>query len=262
MSEVPGEATEGYVPLGALGDPDSGFVLRLMLDDTLEEILRLEDAGSDAAFALRLYQGELEDALYLVQAAGAELLDNLPAGVVAAEEPEVSTCSCCLEENGELVTLKCGHMYCGHCLGSLVDKSMADEARFPPRCCKQAIDVYSVADVLGRDRVEQFERKKVEYSTKDRTYCSRLTCSAFVATSGRATDTVKCGRCGRVTCRTCKKVEHGGDCVQDEGVRQVLEVAGREQWQRCRECREMVERLDGCNHIEYSRRSSLVVAVC
>jgi hypothetical protein len=167
-----------------------------------------------------------------------------------------------MDEKGELVALRCQHLYCGDCLGSLVAKSMAEEARFPPRCCKQAIDVYSVAGVLGRDRVKEFERKKVEYSTKDRTYCSRLTCSAFVETSGMASDTVKCGCCGRVTCRRCKMAGHGGDCVSDEGVRQVLEVAGRERWQRCRECREMVERVDGCNQMEYFCPGSVVVSVC
>lgn len=54
---------------------------------------------------------------------------------------------------------------------------------------------------------------------------------------------------------TCKGASHHGDCPNDESLHQVLQLAGQQLWQRCQNCRAMIELNVGCNHITYVKRS-------
>jgi hypothetical protein len=72
----------------------------------------------------------------------------------------------------------CGHAYCIDCLKQLFMTSMQDETLMPPRCCRQEISI-DLARLTPKE-TEAFNGKLLEYSTKDRLYCSRPTCSAFI----------------------------------------------------------------------------------
>jgi hypothetical protein len=45
------------------------------------------------------------------------------------------------------------------------------------------------------------------------------------------------------------KANHTGDCPEDVGLQQVLDAAQEYGWQRCYNCRRVVELDIGCNHI-------------
>ena len=143
----------------------------------------------------------------------------------------------------------CGHFYCQECVQVLFELSTTDETLFPPRCCREPIPLQSVKIYLDPTVVRIFEEKSIEYKTSDRTYCSRPTCSSFIATVNITNERATCSNCGTQTCTICKNNAHDGDCPQDVATQQVLEAAHEHGWQRCYNCRRLVELDVGCNHM-------------
>jgi len=72
----------------------------------------------------------------------------------------------------------CGHAYCLSCLQDLFKASMQDETLMPPRCCRQEIPI-DLAELPFKE-IQDFNAKLLEFSTVDRLYCSKPTCSAFI----------------------------------------------------------------------------------
>jgi hypothetical protein len=63
-------------------------------------------------------------------------------------------------------------------LRNLFQASMQDETLMPPSCCKKKIPI-DLARLTSKE-TENFNAKLLEYSTADRLYCSRPTCSTFI----------------------------------------------------------------------------------
>lgn len=149
----------------------------------------------------------------------------------------------------ETFRTSCGHHYCQGCLSELFELSTTDETLFPPRCCRQTISLTSARLYLSSDLVQRFQQKAVEFRSSDRTYCSRPTCSAFITSADIDGERATCTTCFQQTCTICKSNSHDGDCPQDTATQQVLAAAAEEGWQRCYNCRRLVELDIGCNHM-------------
>ncbi|KAI1124109.1 hypothetical protein F5Y10DRAFT_250346 [Nemania abortiva] len=167
------------------------------------------------------------------------------------KKPQRRPCIACgdVKHFIDLARAPCGHEYCRECLASLFQHAMLDESLFPPRCCRQTIPVDTNRLFLSSDLVQQFQKKSIELSTSNRTYCHRSTCSTFVPPSMIKDGIASCPECNTQTCATCKEATHGGDCPSDTELQRVLQVARDERWQRCRKCFTMVELTTGCFHI-------------
>ena len=152
----------------------------------------------------------------------------------------------------ELLGCPCEHYYCEDCLRTLFRLSLSDETLFPPRCCRQQIPLSFARLYLDSGFVESFRKKSAEFMSSDRTYCYRPTCSSFIPSQYINGDSGICPDCGQLTCIICKGRSHEGDCPQDTGVQQVLELANEQGWQRCYNCRRLVELNHGCNHMRYA----------
>ncbi|KAL9610529.1 MAG: hypothetical protein Q9167_004767 [Letrouitia subvulpina] len=143
----------------------------------------------------------------------------------------------------------CGHDYCQSCLETLFELSTTDESLFPPRCCRSEISLQSVKLYLSPTLFHHFEQKSIEFTTSNRTYCFRPTCSAFIPPVNIVNQRAVCSTCGSFTCTICKNEAHTDDCPKDTTAQQVLDLARDEGWQRCFGCRRIVELDVGCNHI-------------
>jgi hypothetical protein len=75
---------------------------------------------------------------------------------------------------------------------------MTDDSLFPPRCCRQPITTGSVRVFLTAELVIQYEQKKIELDTPDRTYCSNPLCSAFIRLEDITDKQASCPDCGTV----------------------------------------------------------------
>ena len=169
-------------------------------------------------------------------------------------KPASRQCEACREEKRfvDVGRVPCQHEYCRDCLKALIETSVSDEAYFPPRCCRQPFSIVQIQMLIPSDLVREYEQKRAEFATSNRTYCHIPKCSAFIPTSGHTSDTARCPVCGSITCTVCKSASHEGDCPEDTGVQQLLAAAEGQGWQRCYSCRRVVELHNGCNHITYA----------
>ncbi|CAK1357497.1 unnamed protein product [Cercospora beticola] len=86
-------------------------------------------------------------------------------------------------------------------------------------------------------------------STKNRTYCHDPACATFMPQESIISDVATCPQCRKTTCSICKSPSHSGDCPEDEALNQLINTAESRQWQRCYQCKSMVELTQGCNHM-------------
>lgn len=170
------------------------------------------------------------------------------------EEETETTCTAC----GDAMLLShvvasccpCGHHYCNECLAHLFTTATVDESLYPPKCCGKDIPLEQAGARLPSKVKIDFVRKRVEYHTKNRTYCHQAQCSTFIPPERiGSSDVAKCPECSRTTCTICKGQSHQGDCPRDTETQKLLDLAKGNGWQRCRTCRRVVELDVGCNHI-------------
>ncbi|KAI0471978.1 hypothetical protein GGR56DRAFT_667713 [Xylariaceae sp. FL0804] len=169
------------------------------------------------------------------------------------EAPHSRDCLACgdVKDHTELLRAPCQHDYCHGCLVQFFQAATFDEGLFPPRCCRQPIPLDLVHPLLSDDTSKQFQLKEVEFSTLERTYCHQPRCAAFIAPAHYEDGIARCPICAAATCIHCKGANHTGseDCPKDEALHQVLQLARKENWQRCTRCRTMIELGQGCYHI-------------
>ena len=147
------------------------------------------------------------------------------------------------------VSAPCAHIYCQSCMKEVFLNACVDEMLFPPRCCKKEIPLDTAEKVLSGEELLEFRSKSSEYSSKDRTYCCKPTCSEFIPSDRIHGDVGICPKCFTGTCVMCKKERHFGDCPKDKSLDLTLDLAARSGWQRCRSCHALVEISSGCHHM-------------
>ncbi|TLS20434.1 uncharacterized protein PpBr36_11280 [Pyricularia pennisetigena] len=205
---------------------------RTMCESTAEAVTKDADTirylDSEQAQRDAQLDDELVDKLKLLYPSS--LRRNLPRGALTA-----------LSSGGQggiapVARCPCSHEYCRGCLNSLFQASTVDESLYSPRCCQQRIPLDQNRIFLTPDLVGRFKAKEMETSSK--VYCHGPNCSTFVSPRfvNEVKNTAVCVRCNKRTCTTCKGATHAGDCPQDSGVQQVLELAAQEGWQRCYNC--------------------------
>lgn len=154
------------------------------------------------------------------------------------------------------IKLPCGHRQCSHCLKRAFRLALSDPQLMPPTCCNQQEIPYSyVARLFDRAFKHEYEKKRDEFSTKNRIYCPTKGCGKWIKPSDVRNDLLvggrygQCSRCSRKVCMKCNMRYHPGKkCGRDE----TLSALAREKgWQRCYNCKAMVELKEGCNHMTW-----------
>jgi hypothetical protein len=237
------------------------------LDD--EAIIKLEaqyighaESGNpDSQSIVKTVTGEIELAAEFSTRVATDFFKDQEAQCVAesstmaaarsSSTEQYPQCIACNESSPfyDLARVPCGHEYCRECIQTLFQNSMTDDPLFPPRCCRETIPFGEVRLFLSIETVEDYEAKKIEFETPNRTYCANPLCSAFIRAESIVNDQATCPECSKVTCAMCKASEHTGDCPADEGLRLVLAAATENGWKRCYNCRHLVELEFGCNHM-------------
>jgi len=126
----------------------------------------------------------------------------------------------------------------------------------PPTCCtSDHIPLHHVENLFDISFKKTWNRKFQEYTTKNRMYCPSRKCGAWIKPKDihRDRDGKKygvCSSCKTKVCFSCNGKWHSSrDCPKDEETKQLLETAQKHGWQRCYNCRTMIELKEGCNHM-------------
>ncbi|KAI0639212.1 hypothetical protein C8Q77DRAFT_1043749 [Trametes polyzona] len=163
----------------------------------------------------------------------------------------VETCVICRDPiEGPVVHAPCGDFYDVGCLVDLFRAAMVDETLFPPACCRQPFEVEEVRIYLDKDLQKSVDRKTIEFGTKNRVYCHKPTCSAFIGAATPAATRVLCTTCWAYTCGHCKAAAHSLSirCTNSEDAA-VVALAEESGWKRCPGCGHLVELSIGCYHM-------------
>ena len=167
-------------------------------------------------------------------------------------------CSACMEQypRFDALELCCKrptedstHAYCRTCLSDLVRTSLADTTLFPPRCCGKSLPISRCKQLCSPLLMAQYEDKKMELATPNPLYCSNRHCAEFIKPDDVTADTAVCQACQKETCALCQNPRHNGVCPRDPSIQRLIEVANEEAWQRCPNCRTLVELTTGCYHM-------------
>ena len=106
--------------------------------------------------------------------------------------------------------------------------------------------------------MQTFDKKKIEFETRDKVYCSSRRRSTFIPPSNIVKDIGTCPKCNVKTHTLCKSKAHAGKCSQDASIEEVMDLARDNYWQRCYRCWALVDSVDGCDQIAYFRISGSV----
>ncbi|KAL1635009.1 hypothetical protein SLS58_010461 [Diplodia intermedia] len=129
----------------------------------------------------------------------------------------------------------------------------------PPRCCTtEHIPLKYVERLFDTKFKVLWNKKYQEYTAKNRTYCPTRGCGEWIKPSHiRMDPTVgrkygKCPRCRVKVCVKCNNRWHlRKECPKDEDeeAHAFAEMAKESGWQKCYNCKAMVELKEGCNHM-------------
>ncbi|XP_059657403.1 E3 ubiquitin-protein ligase RSL1 [Cornus florida] len=232
----------------------------------------LEHANELNSFVLKFVPSvDLEKPLHLARVA---------IGIVsfpAKEDDSFEHCSICCEEKPELfmITLKCSHKFCSHCMKIYADGKVQC-SQVPVRCpqlrCKYYISLTECRSFLPFNSYESLDRAIGEANVlnSDKIYCPFPNCSVLFdphecsstsASSSSQSDNscVECPVCQRFICAECGVPWHSSmSCEEyqnlpleerDAGDITLHHLAQSERWKRCQQCRRMIELTYGCYHI-------------
>ncbi|KAL1195115.1 E3 ubiquitin-protein ligase RSL1 [Cardamine amara subsp. amara] len=234
----------------------------------------LEKTSNLDGFVLKLAPFcELNQALSLAQVAVGIVSFNLDMDKLA------ENCSICCEDRQSemMLTLKCTHKFCSHCMKTYVEGKV-QSSEVPIRCpqvqCKHYISAAECKSFLPVATFKSFEEANVRSRNSGKIYCPYPNCSFLLdplecISSGRASASsssqsensccVECPVCERFVCVDCGVPWHASMSCEEFQILPVDErypdditlhrLAKYKRWRRCQQCRIMIELAYGCNHM-------------
>lgn len=232
----------------------------------------LEFSSNLEAFVLNLIpSNDLERPLQLAQVA---------IGIVSSPskgDGSLENCSICCEDKPSpmMITMKCSHKFCSHCMKTYVDGKV-QSSQVPIRCpqlrCKYFISTTECRSFLPVTCFESLERALAEANVlnSEKIYCPFPNCSVLLdpreclsarASSSSQSDNscVECPVCQRFICVDCGVPWHSSmSCEEyqslpleerDAGDITLHRLAQNKRWRRCQQCRRMIELTQGCYHM-------------
>ncbi|KAI0790343.1 hypothetical protein C8Q75DRAFT_111612 [Abortiporus biennis] len=170
-----------------------------------------------------------------------------------------NACPVCLDEVTSPVTLICSHSWCKACLSRYLLASI-DTKNFPLKClgnearCVQHITLQVAQEVLSPkdfDRVAGAAVVAHVQKASEFHYCPTPDCPTIYR-SGRRGTVIQCPSCLRRICPYCHVEEHQGQSCQlreEDSLKLLDDWTKDKDVKRCPECRVIIERSEGCNHM-------------
>lgn len=167
---------------------------------------------------------------------------------------ENTTCPACFGEfdaSDLTVFLNCGHKWCADCLNSNYRAALQNRNNFPPRCCDTALEHESVQNFLDEDLLIELITKLDEFNDPDPIYCQTPKCTGgYIPRLRIDGQWASCSECRKSTCVECKAPasDHPMPQMHPKMLAKLdEELAEKEGWKQCPGCKNIVERIEGCD---------------
>ncbi|KAK5941555.1 hypothetical protein PMZ80_005503 [Knufia obscura] len=148
----------------------------------------------------------------------------------------------------------CGHKLCTECLVHAFHSGTSDMHSFPPQCCTQALVPHTYRKIIPRDVLIRYSELLQKYAEQRDISCATSSCNNAIKEYSISDQWGLCGLCLNFTCSLCGHAESDHKstaeprlCPKTKADEQVVELAKTSGWQECPKCKNMVERIDGCN---------------
>jgi hypothetical protein len=174
------------------------------------------------------------------------------------DEKEKETCPICYDEVSHPEQLGCGHRYCSGCLRHYL-ASAPETKTFPLVCLgdEAACNIPISLPLIRQFMTPQAFQALVEAAFRSYLdqYCKTPDCQQIYRHSSE-TRILQCPSCFSRICLACDDESHEGMTCQERRDQKNASVQDRlfnewaeEHGKRCPECRSVIEKIDGCNHI-------------
>lgn len=203
---------------------------------------------------------KVEEMIFEIARSSHHLVERFDSG------PSCPICLCEVEDGYRLEG--CGHLFCRLCLVEQLDSAIKNQGTFPVCCthsdCGDPILLTDLRSLLLGDKLDDIFRASLGafVATSGGTYrfCPSPDCPSIyrVADPGSAGEPYVCGACYSETCTRChleyhpylsceryKEFKEDPDSSLKEWCR-----GKEEQVKSCPWCGYVIEKVDGCNHIE------------
>ncbi|KAF8806816.1 hypothetical protein BYT27DRAFT_7190497 [Phlegmacium glaucopus] len=183
---------------------------------------------------------------------------------IRPEKDEKEVCPICYDEVSHPEQLGCGHVYCSGCLRHYL-ASAPETKTFPLVClgdetaCKIPIPLPLIRRFLTPQAfqalVEAAFRSYLDQHAQELKYCTTPDCQQIYRHSPE-TRILQCPSCFSSICSACDEEAHEGMTCQERRLHKNPAEQDRlfnewadEHGKRCPECKSVVEKSGGCNHI-------------
>ncbi|KDP40932.1 hypothetical protein JCGZ_24931 [Jatropha curcas] len=210
-----------------------------------------------------------EDLRLRVEATINDFARSLSVGGASKQPVDGPTsCPICLCEIEDCYQLEgCGHKFCRTCLVDQLESAMRGHDGFPIRCaqegCRLHILLTDLKSLLPCEKLEDLFKASlgafVASSGGTYRFCPSPDCPSVyrVSTTGMVGAPFACGACYAETCTKCHleyhpyvSCERYKEFKEDPDLSLVDWRKGKEHVKSCPECGSIIEKVDGCNHIE------------
>ncbi|RAL15341.1 uncharacterized protein BO97DRAFT_338563 [Aspergillus homomorphus CBS 101889] len=162
---------------------------------------------------------------------------------------------CCvcweLPHSKNIVGLVCGHLYCTSCLRDFFVNATDAASLFPPKCCATPIPLRLAEGHMTKEELDRYRKAEVQFLTASWTRCSNAKCGASISPDRITAYQARCPDCRLSTCIWCKAASHPGEeCAAELALRRTLALGKRLGWKQCPNCKALIEKRDGCDHMK------------
>nr|GLL18320.1 probable E3 ubiquitin-protein ligase RNF217 isoform X1 [Ipomoea trifida] len=251
------------------------------LDAALAEELQFQEALLVSLFTAPTVNqasssefASLSTALTLNEASSSELallstaltLNEASSSVQGEPFPK-SFCEICLEDKGKWQMIEhdeCSHSFCSECMSkhiiARVEANML-EVNCPGINCRSLLNASHYRHLVPKETLVRWDEAvcKSMYVDSQKLYCPYRDCSAMLVNdTGEAMGKSTCPLCKRSFCAacqvpwhsefTCKKFKKLNTQKKKEDA-MVMTLAKKKHWQKCPQCKMLVEKSEGCIHM-------------